>query len=65
MKERQLGAKYGAETITPIFKTTQVKITAGSDLSIAQDLQHPVDNMQPSLGVNYIIAIQGFFPSRS
>ena len=25
----------------------------------------PINNMQPSLGINYIIALQGVFPSRS
>ena len=25
----------------------------------------PINNLQPSLGVNYIIALQGIFPSRS
>lgn len=43
---------------------------AAMDTQLTAELQHtgggiPFSNIQPSLGLNYIIALQGLFPSRS
>ncbi len=38
---------------------------SGSITTLPQGNQHPINNMQPFLGMNYIICMQGIFPSRS
>jgi microcystin-dependent protein len=37
--------------------TAKVEVTGGSDL--------PLNNIQPSLGLNYIICLEGIYPSRN
>ena len=43
--------------------TPNVQMNAGAVSSTGS--AQPFNNMQPSLGINYIIALQGVFPSRS
>ena len=52
--EVALGETVGAEEIT-LTEANLPAIYGGSDAEI--------DNRQPSLGLNYIIALTGFFPS--
>ena len=43
-------------------------VSAAGSASVTVGLtggNQPINNMQPSLGVNYLIALQGIFPSRS
>ncbi len=60
LTERKLGKKFGSETLYFQARGSNVRITErqGSDQRIP-------GIMQPSLGMNYIIAIQGTYPSRN
>ncbi|MCL7764790.1 tail fiber protein [Polaribacter sp. Z014] len=54
-------AVYGAN----VAVTGDVAITGGNITVGNTGGQQPVNNMQPFLGINYIIALEGIFPSRS
>ncbi len=60
LTERRLGSKFGSETIS--FQGTGRPVGIG-DRGVAEQKVPSV--MQPSLGVNYIIALQGTYPSRN
>ena len=60
------GQKYGVESSTPLWIPTELKTAKeGNDVSAIIPQQNPIDREQPTLGVNYIIALQGIYPSRS
>ena len=69
LSARNIGEKGGHETMD--LNTSNLPGSAKTDVASPNwifrpkqiDLQH--DNMPPYLGVNYIIAIEGIFPSRS
>ena len=58
-------ANYGGDpvTINTYNGTQTATLNPGSISATGNNLPH--DNMQPSLGLNYIIALQGIFPSRN
>ena len=53
--------KYSGKSLN--VKYTQVSATAERTSIVGGSQPHP--NIQPSLGINYIIALEGIFPSRS
>ncbi len=55
-----LGDKIGTDFIKPDTKLVDSK-PGKTNISVAVD---PIDNKQPSLGLNYIICINGVYPSR-
>ena len=58
-------ANYGGDPVTVnTYNGRQSAMLNPGSISIAGNSQ-PHDNMQPSLGLNYIIALQGIFPSRN
>ena len=59
LSERRLGDKGGSETIT-----NNKTVSSGGSNNVQVAADNP-DNMQPYLAINYIIALQGTFPSRS
>lgn len=62
----RLGQKIGMERST--VRKQQIPATASvgdSSVVAVQSIPNMVNNMQPSLGVNYIIAYVGIYPSRS
>jgi len=60
LTERRLGARFGSESLS--FQSTGKAIGIG-DRGVAEQKVPSV--MQPSLAINYIIALQGTFPSRN
>jgi microcystin-dependent protein len=46
------------------YSTTANTIMAANSISV-QGASQPINNIQPSLGLNYIICIAGIFPSRN
>jgi microcystin-dependent protein len=60
LTERKLGKKFGSETLYFQTRGSAVRIqeTTSSE-------QRVPGVMQPSLGMNYIIAVQGTYPSRN
>lgn len=60
LTERKLGKKFGSETLYFQARGSSVRITerTGSDQKVP-------GVMQPSLGMHYIIALQGTYPSRN
>jgi len=62
----QQGQKYGVESSTPLWIPTELKTAKdGGAISAIIPQQESIDREQPSLGINYIIALRGVFPSRS
>jgi len=58
-KAVNLGDKIGAEFILPNTKLVDLKPgTTNLSVTVA-----PIDNKQPSLGLNFIICTQGIYPS--
>lgn len=60
LTERRLGSKFGSETIS--FQGRGKAVSVG-DKGLAEQKVPSV--MQPSLGINFIIALQGTYPSRN
>lgn len=61
--DRPAGAMLGR---TQIYSATATPTAALNPTTIANNGGNEAhDNMQPSLGINYIIALQGIYPSRS
>jgi microcystin-dependent protein len=58
---RRLGEKGGTETVTP----RNLKATAAERETVAAASAEPQSNVPPYQCVNYIIALQGTYPSRS
>jgi hypothetical protein len=59
-KAVNLGDKIGAEFILPNTKLVDLKPgTTNLSVTVA-----PIDNKQPSLGLNFIICTQGIYPPR-
>lgn len=63
LANHELGQRFGVERSS--IRTTKVSVTSGGGVQVVSDIPDMMNNMQPSLGVNYIIALQGTFPSRS
>ncbi len=66
LTERKLGHQYGKESrkLTP----QKVDASPGSGskkISVIEELPGEIGSVQPSLGINYIIALQGTYPSRN
>ena len=59
LSDVNLGARAGAESVKP----PQIQVQAGTGATVAGT--QPSDTRQPYLGLNYIICVQGIFPSRS
>lgn len=71
------GAYWATDAIGPVYGATKdvvmaadaVEVSGGGALPQVQiaatGSQQPINNMQPFLGINYIIATQGVFPSRN
>lgn len=65
-----LGQKLGSETNTLTSANTGVTLVpgavsgAGSQVAVASGQNTPVNNMQPSMALNYIICWQGMYPMR-
>ncbi len=55
----------GANIYAPPVPATEVSMASDSIVVNNNGGGQPVNNMQPYTAVNYIIALQGFFPSRS
>ena len=60
----RLGSRYGTETNTPLTGTAAGPGRSGN-VSVDRSNGQSVNNMQPSLGINYVICLNGIFPSRS
>lgn len=60
----RLGQKWGSEQVAINPQTVQVTRASSGDMAIS-GFPSEVTTMQPSLAVNYIIALQGVFPSRN
>lgn len=60
----QLGQKLGMEQTTISPQVVRVTQAAAGNMAIS-GFPSEITVMQPSLGVNYIIALQGTYPSRS
>jgi microcystin-dependent protein len=59
-KEVNLGDKLGTDFIMPNTKLVDSKLgTTNISVAVA-----PIDNKQPSLGLNYIICLNGIYPIR-
>lgn len=70
LTRRSLGEKLGSESVT--LQSGQVQAQGPDPLVAASppsgppaDGNLPHDNMQPSLCLNYIIALEGIYPSRT
>ena len=63
LTNHRLGQRFGVERSS--VRTTKVSVTSGGGVQVVSDIPDMMNNMQPSLGVYYIIALQGTFPSRS
>lgn len=62
LTERQLGETFGKETIAEV--ATSAARPVGPAKGISVDAADAVSVVQPSLGVNYIICVEGIYPSR-
>ena len=63
---RNIGAKFGVESIT--LRQGSAKTNPGSgrgQINAVSSSQNQFNVVQPGLGMNYIIALQGIFPSRN
>lgn len=60
----RLGQKWGEEQVSISPQTVQVTQASSGNMAISS-LPSEVTTMQPSLAVNYIIALQGVYPSRN
>lgn len=75
LSNKRLGSKFGTELSTEISaQKGYVKVSGPAEkpqvpnIEILKDMNldtRPSNNMQPSLGVNYIIALEGIYPSRN
>ncbi len=68
LTSRSLGSKTGVEDVT----LTEAQMTShnhtlppSSDMTGSMGSNQPYTNMQPSLALNYIIAMSGIYPSRT
>ena len=56
----------GTKSLDPEYSPTGTKVQMNNAvLGTNSTANQPVENREPSIGTNYIICIQGFFPSRS
>jgi microcystin-dependent protein len=61
-----LGRKFGQETMSIIPQTASVASSSdGNEVMLVSGILPNVNAMQPSMGINFIIATTGLFPSRS
>lgn len=60
----KLGQKWGTEQVAINLQTMPVTRATAGDMAIS-GMQSEVTTMQPSLAVNYIIALVGNYPSRN
>ncbi len=66
LSDIRLGAKFGQERMNIVPQTAAAAPATGADkVLLVSGILPEVNNMQPSLAVNYIIALQGVFPSRN
>ena len=61
---RKVGQKWGQEQVAITPQTVRVTQAPNGNMAIS-GLPAEVTAMQPSLAVNYIIALQGLYPSRN
>lgn len=59
---RELGESFGSETVTET--AVSVGRPLGPAAGVKADASDTVSVVQPSLGVNYIICVEGIYPSR-
>ena len=56
----------GTKSLDPEYSSAGTKVQMNNAvLGTNSTANQPVENREPSIGTNYIICIQGFFPSRS
>ncbi|MCR9286869.1 MAG: tail fiber protein [Bacteroidetes bacterium] len=61
-----LGRKFGQETMSIIPQNASVASSSdGNEVMLVSGILPNVNAMQPSMGINFIIATTGLFPSRS
>ena len=66
LHEHHIGYKFGVEyTDIKTSKAPATLSTSGNQVNIISDFRDRVDVRQPSLGINFIIALTGRYPSRS
>jgi microcystin-dependent protein len=57
---------YSSSSPNGVYGGAAIPVTGASSIQVGQTgAGQPVNNMQPFLGLNYIICTQGMFPSRS
>ena len=64
LSNHSLGEKGGAETVTPKAVSIYTGAASGSSPATPVGSNQPISIMQPYLCVNFIICLQGLFPSR-
>ena len=65
---RTLGQRLGEHEVTVTeneMRSHTHTLPGTTDLTDPTGLSQPIENMQPSLGLNYVVALQGVFPSRN
>ena len=65
LTEIQQGYKYGVEVVNIGVRKVIIKQGDSTEVGVDELIVRPLENRQPSLGVNYIICLNGIYPSRS
>ncbi len=72
LTDRRLGSKFGSETNAQTVEqkvnhihTAKVPSDETSEAAVTANNNQPINNMQPSLGMNFIICLYGIYPSRN
>lgn len=63
LTEIRQGEKRGSETVIP--QEAIVEVTPKTRKTLPVAVAEPQNNLPPSLGIRYIIALQGVYPSRN
>lgn len=59
-----LGQQRGSESATPALATTSVIPTTRAGNTTVATAASPIATIPPQLGINYVICLQGIYPSR-
>lgn len=61
----RLGQRGGTELVTPRVGTITIQQGDTLGVQVLQEIIEPLQNRQPFLTLNYIICVNGYYPSRS
>ncbi len=68
LQDHRLGSKFGTENTylrAQVVTVDAAESESGKGTKVVSAIPESITCMQPSLGINFIIALQGTFPSRS